>query len=308
MCAERVMFASGKGRCAGVLYRPAGTGGKLPVVVLAHGLSGTRLTQYDRRARRLVESGAAVLDFDNRFVGVSPGEPRQRIDPLSWLEDLRAAVAFVRDLAGVDADAVGLYGSSLGGALALAVAAEDPKIKAIALDVPAVDGLRLTPAPVTQRRALVSALARDAVARLRHRPPVTVPVFGSIGSGAVLQYDTEGFWKAMDELEDLEWEQVRVHASHPETGEWRNEATALELLNIPRFRPARRAKHVNCAVLVHLCEDDRVVPYAATRRALERARRVDIRSLRGGHFAPFHGDGFESTVTAQVEFFSRTLA
>jgi dienelactone hydrolase len=223
------------------------------------------------------------------------------------LEDLRAAVAYVRSLSDIDAEAVGLYGSSLGGALALAVAADDQKIRAIALDVPAIDGLRLTPAPLAQRRALVAAVARDTVARLRGRPPVTIPVFGAVGSGAVLQYDTDGFWAAMDELDGITWEEPRVRATHPVTGEWRNEATALELLNIPRFRPARQAKDVHCAVLAHLSEDDRVVPFAVTRKTLERAPRVDFGVLRGGHFAPFYGEGFEQTATAQIAFFSESL-
>lgn len=304
---EHVTFPSSDGRCAGVLYRPSNTDRSLPVIVMAHGLSGTRLTQYDRRARRLVESGAAVLDFDNRFVGTSAGEPRQRINPLLWLEDLRAAVTYVRNLSYIDAQSVGLYGSSLGGALALAVAADDPKIRAIALDVPAVDGLRANPAPMAKRGALVAGVARDVMARLRRKPPVTVPVFGAIGSGAVLQYDTEGFWKAMDELEGITWKEPGVHASHPETGEWRNEATALDLLNILRFRPARRANEVECAMLVHLSEDDKVVPYRSTRNTLERARHADIRTLRGGHFAPFYGAGFETSVNAQVAFFSDLL-
>lgn len=307
MLVEDLTFPSADGQCAGVLYRPVDAGRRLPIIVMAHGLSGTRLTQYDRRARRLVESGAAVLDFDNRFVGTSPGGPRQRIDPLSWLEDLRAAVAYARDRPDVDAEAVGLYGSSLGGALALAVAADDPRIRAIAVDVPAIDGLRLTPAPVAKRAALVAAVVRDVAARVQGKPPATLPVFGAIGSGAVVQYDTDGFWKAMDELEGITWKEPGVHASHPETGEWRNEATAIELLNIPRLRPARRAKDVRCAVLAHLSGDDRVVPYRSTRKALERARRADIRTLHGGHFAPFHGDGFEKTVTAQVAFFSDSL-
>lgn len=307
MHTERHVFASGDGRCEGVLYRPGNADGATSVVVMAHGLSGTRLTQYDRRARRLVDAGTAVFDFDNRCVGSSPGEPRQRIDPYAWLQDLRAAVSYVRSLSDVDAEAVGLYGSSLGGALALALAADDKKIRAIALDVPAIDGLRLTPAPLAQRGALVAAVARDMVARRRGRTPVTVPVFGAVGSGAVLQYDTEGFWAAMDELDGITWEEPRVRATHPETGEWRNQATAIELLNIARFRPARRAKDVHCAVIAHLSEDDHVVPYAATRKALERAPRVELRVLRGGHFAPFYGDGFEQSVAAQTAFFAASL-
>lgn len=307
MSAEDLTFAAADGHCSGVLYRPEKADRRLPVVVMAHGLSGTRLTQYDRRARRLVESGAAVLDFDNRFVGTSPGEPRQRIDPLKWWEDLRAAVAYVRERPDLDADAVGLYGSSLGGALALAVAADDPRIRAVALDVPAIDGLRLTPAPMMHRGALVAAVARDVVSRARGKAPVMLPVFGAIGSGAVVQHDTEGFWQAMNELDGLTWVEPGVRATHPQTGEWRNQATAIDLLNIPRFRPARRAKDVRCAVLAHLSEDDRVVPYRSTRKALERIPGVDIRTLRGGHFAPFRGDGFETTVSAQVSFFSDSL-
>src|SRR5947209_15860212 len=109
MRVETLSFASGQGTCCGALYRPDDENAeRLPAVVIAHGLSGTRLTQYDRRARRLVEAGIAVLDFDPRFIGTSPGEPRQRINPFNWLEDLRAAVAYVRRRQDVDADAVGL--------------------------------------------------------------------------------------------------------------------------------------------------------------------------------------------------------
>lgn len=304
---ELVEFPSADGSCRGALYRPAvGLREPLPAVVMAHGVSGTRLTQYDRRAQRLVEAGVAVLDFDARHVGTSPGEPRQRIDPFGWLVDLRAAVAFVRGL-DLDAGAVGLYGSSLGGALAFQVAAEDARVPAVALDVPALDGLFTTPAPWSARPGLVAAVARDLVARSRRRPPVTVPVFGAVGSGAVVQHDVDGFWRAMDELDGIEWVEPGRVARHPDTGEWRNEATALELLNMVRFRPARRAKNVHCALLAHLSEDDRVVPYRRTRAVLEGVEGADIRTLTGGHFAPFHGDGFLTTVEAQVAFFRDAL-
>lgn len=304
---DEVTFSSGSGHCVGVLYRPETGVARLPVIVMAHGISGTRLTQYDRRARLLLESGAAVLDFDNRFIGTSPGEPRQLINPKLWLEDLRSAVTHVRQLQGIDPDAVCLYGSSLGGATALAVAATDPRIRAIALDVPAIDGLRLTASPFLQQRSLLAAAARDMVARAKGKAPVTVTVFGELGSGAVVQNDTDGFWAAMEEIEGLTWKESKVYVTHPATGEWRNEATALELLNVPLFRPGRRSKDVTCPVLAHLSEDDKVVPYKATRKALQRARNTDIRTMRGGHFGPFYGDGFDNTVAAQVEFFGTTL-
>lgn len=309
MVAEEVSFASSDGICRGVLFRPQGSDdGPLPAIVLAHGMSGTRLTQYDRRARRLVESGVTVLDFDPRFVGTSPGEPRQLIDPYNWLEDLRSAVAYVRGRPDVVPEAVGLYGSSLGGGLVIAVAADDSQIAAIAVDVPGVDGVRMTPSPIRQRPALVAAIARDVLGRRRGRAPVRLPVFGGIGSGAVVQHDVEGFWRAMKELDGVEWVEPQRFARHAETGEWRNEATAAELLHTLRFRPIRRLARVQCPVLAHLSEDDGVVPYRPTRRALAQMPAVELRTLRGGHFAPFYGDGFEATVRSQVEFFRRHLA
>ena len=305
---ELVTFASAGGSCRGVLYRPKNTElERLPIIVMAHGMSGTRLTQYDRRARRLVESGAAVLDFDPRFIGTSPGEPRQRLDPYTSLLDMRSAVAYARSIDGIDRDDVGLYGSSLGCGVAFAVAAEDPAIRAMALDVPAPDGLRLTPAPMTQRPILAAAIVRDIVARSHHRQPVTIPMFGEVGSGAVLQYDVAGFWKAMEELEGITWSENRTVGTHPQTGEWRNAATALELLSLLRFRPALKARNVHCPVLAHLTKDDRVVPYRPTRRALHQVDGADVRTLQGGHFGPFYGEGFQTTVGAQIEFFARTL-
>jgi uncharacterized protein len=309
MRAEAIEFPSAGGICRGVLYRTERPSGERPgVVILAHGLSGTRLTQYDRRARRLVQDGVAVLDFDPRFVGTSPGTPRQRIDAFAWLDDLRAAVAYVRSRDDVDAQRVGLYGSSLGGGLSLAVAVEDPGIRAVALDVPAIDGMRATPSPARSRPALLAAVARDVLGRRRGRPPVLLPVFGEVGSGAVVQNDVDGFWRAMDEIEGIEWIEPRRVARHAETGEWRNQATALELMSSVRLRPARRAAAVRCPVLVHLCEDDRVVPFGPTRKALGRITAAQIRTLRGGHFAPFYGEGFATTTAAQADFFARELA
>jgi fermentation-respiration switch protein FrsA (DUF1100 family) len=284
---EAIEFPSADGTCRGALLRAGGSAPERPgVVVMAHGLSGTRL-QYDRRARRLVQDGIAVLDFDPRFVGTSPGMPRQRMDAFAWLDDLRAAIAHVRSREDLDPQRIGLYGSSL--------------------DVPAIDGLRLTPSPMRSRPALLAAMARDMVGRRRGQPPVLLPVVGEAGSGAVMQNDVDGFWRAMDELEGLEWLEPRRVARHVELGEWRNEATALELMSSVRLRPARRVAAVRCPVLVHISEDDRIVPFGPTRRVLGRIASADIRTLRGGHFAPFYGDGFETTSAAHAEFFKREL-
>jgi hypothetical protein len=137
-------------------------------------------------------------------------------------------------------------------------------------------GLRVTPSMLRSRPALVAAVARDVIGRRRGQPPIVLPVFGEVGSGAVVQNDVDGFWRAMDELDGIEWVEPRRVARHVELGEWRNEATALELLGGVRFRPARRAADVRCPVLAHLSEDDGVVPFGPTRRTLSQVPTVEL--------------------------------
>jgi alpha-beta hydrolase superfamily lysophospholipase len=79
---EKVSFASGTVPVGGYLFRPepqAGTDGRMPTVVLAHGFSGTmdRLVPY---AERFADGGIAALVFDYRSFGESGGEPRQVVD------------------------------------------------------------------------------------------------------------------------------------------------------------------------------------------------------------------------------------
>ena len=95
---EKVSFLSGAVSYAGYLFLPephAGTGERLPVVILAHGFSGTmdRLFPY---AERFAADGIAALVFDYRGFGESGGAPRQVVDLPSQHEDLRAVVAWVR--------------------------------------------------------------------------------------------------------------------------------------------------------------------------------------------------------------------
>lgn len=108
-----------------------------------------------------------------------------------------------RTLPGIDGDRVGLFGSSLGGGLAFALATEDPRIRAIALAVPMLDGLIATPAPVGARPRLIAAIARDALGRRRGQPPVLLPVFGDAGSNAIIQREVDEFYAAVDEVEGL---------------------------------------------------------------------------------------------------------
>ena len=105
---------------SGAAIRPA------PIVVMAHGLSGTRRDRLGAFAERFAAAGFAALVFDHRGFGDSGGEP-DLFDPGAQLEDWRAAIAFARSLPEVDPSRVATFGSSMGGGNALAAAAEDPR-------------------------------------------------------------------------------------------------------------------------------------------------------------------------------------
>jgi len=76
-------------------YLPEGEGPH-PIVVMAHGFSGTRELRLDAYAERFQAAGLGALLFDYRHFGASPGEPRQLLDIRRQLEDWAAAIAHAR--------------------------------------------------------------------------------------------------------------------------------------------------------------------------------------------------------------------
>jgi pimeloyl-ACP methyl ester carboxylesterase len=128
-----VAFESSGARLNGILYLPAGAGPH-PVVVLLHGNPGNERNLDVAQALR--RAGYATLYFNYRGSWGSGGS----FSRTHALEDVPAALRFVRSpLAAeryqVDAARVGLIGHSMGGWLALLVAAEDRQIGCVgALD------------------------------------------------------------------------------------------------------------------------------------------------------------------------------
>ena len=131
-------FPSDGQACAAWFYRPAGEPDPAPVIVMAHGLTGTRHDRLGPFAERFAAAGLAALVFDYRGFGDSEGEP-DLFEPERQLTDWRAAIAFARSLPGIDPDRVATFGSSLGGGNALAAAAEDPRVVAAISQVPFLD-------------------------------------------------------------------------------------------------------------------------------------------------------------------------
>ncbi|MDT4936003.1 MAG: type transport system ATP-binding protein, partial [Pseudonocardiales bacterium] len=117
------------------LYLPAKT--PAPAVLLAHGFGGSK-TDLDHEARTLAHGGYVVLAYTARGFGASGGlihldSPSYEVRDASLLVSYLAALPQVERRAG--RPRVAVAGASYGGALALLLAATDPRIEAVGADI-----------------------------------------------------------------------------------------------------------------------------------------------------------------------------
>jgi fermentation-respiration switch protein FrsA (DUF1100 family) len=127
-----VVFYSESVRLVGDVYYPDDLepGDRRAGIVLGHGYTGVKDLYLPDNARILNRAGYVVMTFDYKGWGESAG-PRSRLAPYSRVADVQAALTFLGTLAEVDAERLGLYGTSYGGATVVWVAAIDPRVKCV---------------------------------------------------------------------------------------------------------------------------------------------------------------------------------
>jgi uncharacterized protein len=154
---EPVTLCSGPVHCAADLYLPGGSGRCAPGVVMGH--SVTMVKEALRpHADHLVRAGFAVLALDFRTIGSSEGEPRCQWFPERQVQDMRAAVSFLRGRREVDPQRIGLWGHSTAAGVAVVAGALDRRIAAVACQNPSMlDGWT----------ALQTSLGRAGFRRIR---------------------------------------------------------------------------------------------------------------------------------------------
>jgi alpha-beta hydrolase superfamily lysophospholipase len=284
---EDTRFRSGEDQCAAWLYRPEGTSqasSPIPLIVMAHGLSGTRRDRLGPFAERFATAGVAGLVFDHRGFGDSGGEP-DLFEPARQLDDWRAAIAFARSQPEIDSDRVATFGSSMGGGNALAAAAADNRVAAVISQVPFLD--IVLQAHRSSPRVTASMLR--AAARGRH-----LPVLGDPRAPALLNAPGA----------ELGWRRV---VAGGESSRWRDRISTRWLLG-PPFRPGRKAAKLHCPWLVCVGEGDRVARPAPAIAAARRAPLGELRTYPGvDHFDVYNGPAHEALIADQLEFLRRHL-
>lgn len=289
-----VAFPSSDDECRAWLFWPETEDHQRPpLVILGHGLGGTREDGLEPFARRFAEAGIAALVFTYRHFGDSGGQPRQLLDIGRQLSDWAAALTYARTLPAIDATRIALWGTSFGGGHVLVAAARDGDVAAVVSQCPFTDGIAATRAanPRSLLRSARLAFA-DLVATLRRRPPVTVALVGPPGSAALMTSpDSERGYCAL----------------LPPDAPFSNAVAARFLLHVGRYRPGRSVKDITAPVLFCLCDTDAVAPAAIAARYAATAPRGEVKRYPVGHFDIYLGDPFEQAVADQTEFLVRHL-
>lgn len=277
-------FSSSGETCAAWLYPVDVTTDSAPIIVMAHGLTGTRRDRLGAFAERFASAGIAALVFDYRGFGDSSGEPDLFV-PERQLEDWRSAIEFARSIPGIDTDRVATFGSSLGGGNALAAAAEDSHIAAAISQVPFLDRDSQTYRGHPEVAAQMLAVAREGG---------YLPAVGQPHEAAFIRApDAEKGWRHVVAI--------------GEDSRWRNRCSAAWLLG-PPYNPIKHADTLHCPWLVCVAADDQVAKPAPAIEAARRAPHGELRLYPGvDHFDIYDGPEHEAVVADELGFLRRHL-
>lgn len=335
--------ASGS-RCAAWFYAPRGIEAP-PLVVMAHGLGGTRHMRLDAYARMFAAAGIAALVFDYRGFGESEGDVRQVVNVREQLADWRSALAFARTELPVDTTRIALWGTSFGGGHVLSMAAEDHALAGIVAQCPFSDGpasvwRRFLASPISATVLMVLALV-DGVRGLLRRPPLLVPMAGTWWMpaflaardslpGAATQLEpgsviTGRAVRWLDRLPSVRrqlGDAIRLDRSGerpegdsiwgvvrtPDGGSMINAIAARLALTLGTYRPVRRLRASGSTpILVCACDHDSVAPVGPIVRAAQQRDNVEVLHYPYGHFEIYVGEGFERAAPDQLAFLRRVL-
>lgn len=133
---ERVRFRSGDHTLVGDLYRPTNAPDRGPALVVTGSWTTVKEQMTGLYARRLAAEGLTTLAFDFTGYGQSQGPIRDYEDPAQKAADIGAAVGFMSDLDGVDSDRIGGMAVCASSGYTSVNAADDPRVKSIALVAP----------------------------------------------------------------------------------------------------------------------------------------------------------------------------
>jgi uncharacterized protein len=267
--------------------------GPAQTVVLAHGFAAVKEMYLDAFAEAFAAGGLNALVFDHRNFGASDGEPRQEIDPWAQIRDYRHAITYASSLSGVDADRIGVWGSSYSGGHVLVVAAIDRRVRAVVSQVPLISGSANLQALV--RADFIAGLREgfdaDRQARFAGEEPAMIPVVAEDPLAA----------SALPTPDSWTWSTETAARRAPS---WKNEVTLRSVEMFSEYEPGSYISRISPTPLLLIpAEEDHLTPARLALEAYEEAREPKkLVLLPGGHFDAYIS-GFDIASSAATEWF-----
>ena len=295
-----IEFPSRGLKCRGWLYIPDHPVAPqpAPAIVMAHGFSAVkemfRLSAYAERFR---EAGFVTLVFDFRFLGASDGNPRGQIISHEQQEDIRNAITWLSRLPEVDADRIGVWGTSYSGGHVLHLAAFDRRIKAVVAQVPTVD-------PVKQ---LVYRSGRDGLERMMGMLAADrVQRFDGGASNYVKVVGLQGEVSALSAPDAYE----AVTRNAADAPNWINKVTLESLEIYTEYLPTASIELISpTPLMMVLAEKDSLIPVELSRAAFDRAGDPkELHTFPCGHFEVYETEPwFSNAVGRMVDWYVKYL-
>lgn len=272
------------------LHTPSDCSNKLPIIVLCHGFCGIREILLPPFAEAFVEAGFAAITFDYRGFGDSDGE-RGRLVPDMQIADILSVVDWAREQPGLDAERIGLWGTSFGGCHVFAAAAQDPQIKCVVSQLAFADGEAIVTGHMDaeEKRAFIATLDKMAEKQKTTGKEMFVSV------NRVLS-DAES--KAFFEENRARYPKMDIKIPF---------LTVRETLH---YTPAASAAKVACPSLVVIAGQDRVNPPEQGRALFEAVGATTKKLFEQAdarHYAIYSGAGFQQVVKVQTDWFTQYL-
>ncbi|MCX0241888.1 alpha/beta hydrolase [Streptomyces drozdowiczii] len=192
---EQVSFVGSKGKLAGNLHLPdTDAAGATAGVLVAGTWTSVKEQMADRYAQELAARGYAALSFDFTGYGESEGQPRDYESPALKARDLGAAADFLADHPAVADGTLGVLGVCAGAMYASAFAAQDARVRSLALIAPWLHDRRICeenyggPAGVAAKKAAAAEARRlyEETGRVTY-----VPVVSGSDPDAAMPFDID---------------------------------------------------------------------------------------------------------------------
>ncbi|MFI7382828.1 alpha/beta hydrolase [Streptomyces sp. NPDC049813] len=188
-------FAGSAGKLVGHLFLPdARATGPVAGVVVAGTWTSVKEQMADRYAEELAQRGFAALAFDFTGYGESEGLPRDYESPQLKTRDLRGAVDFLTAHPSVAEREVGLLGVCAGAMYVSAAAAEDPRVRSLALVAPWLHDRRICEENYGGPDGVAAKMAAADAARRRYEETgevAYVPVVSGSDPDAAMPFDID---------------------------------------------------------------------------------------------------------------------